>query len=255
MWMLPSTFSVWEEGTMHTTSRGALFLIGGAAELVFADFVRLAGGPSAHIVVITHASSSPRQSGNAISDALRKHGVTRVTVITPRGEQRLPTDTDAVYIGGGDQNRLVRLLDASGLAQQIRDANRRGALVAGTSAGAAAASYVMMAGETDDYRKGVIKQGTIRLGIGLCLRSGVVVDTHFGERKRHARLRMAVGTMDAVIGVGLDEDTAAYITGNDVEVFGAGKVWVYTAGGGTDFETIARAATERNYSVGEKFTL
>jgi cyanophycinase len=240
---------------MNTRISGALFLIGGAADLVFADFVRLAGGPSAHIVVIPHASGSPRQSGNAIRDALRKQGVTRITIITPRGEQRLPSDTDAIFIGGGDQNRLVKLLDASGLGQQIRDANRRGVLVAGTSAGAAGAAHVMMAGETDDYQKGVIKQGTILLGKGLCLRSGVVFDTHFGQRKRQARLRMALGTMDAVIGLGLDEDTAAYITGNNVEVFGAGKVWVYTAGGGTDFVTIAQAATERTFTAGEKFTL
>ncbi len=240
---------------MNTKIPGALFLIGGAADLVFADFVDLAGGPSAHIVVITHASGSPRQSGNAIRDALRKHGVTRITIITPRGEQKLPTDTDAIFIGGGDQNRLVKLLDRSGLGQQVRDANRRGVLVAGTSAGAAGAAYVMMAGETDDYRKGVIKQGTVLLGKGLCLKSGVVFDTHFDQRKRQARLRMVLGAMDAVSGLGLDEDTAAYITGNDIKIYGAGKVWVYTTGGGTDFETIARAATETTYSAGDKFTL
>lgn len=240
---------------MNNQTTGALFLVGGAADLVFADFVSLAGGPSAHIVVITHASGSPRQSGDDIRDALRKQGVTRITIITPRGEQRLPTDTGAIFMGGGDQNKLVERLEASGLGQQIRDASRRGVLVAGTSAGAAAAAHVMMAGETDDYQKGVIKQGTILLGKGLCLRSGVVVDTHFDERKRQARLRMALGVMDAVCGLGLDEDTAAYITGNDVKVYGAGKVWVYTTCGGTDFETIARAARETTYSKDDTFKL
>lgn len=234
---------------------GALFLIGGGADLVFADFAHLAGGRSAHIVVITHASRSPRESGDAIVAGLLKHGVTRVTVITPEGDQRLPAGTTAILIGGGDQNRLVKLLEGSGLGQEIRDANRRGILVGGTSAGAAAAAHVMMAGETDDYRKGVIKQGTILLGKGLCLLSGVVIDTHFRQRVRQARLRMALGTMDGVVGVGLDEDTAVYIKGRHVRVYGSGKVSVYTAGGGTTFQTIARKAKRRLYRAGDKFRL
>jgi cyanophycinase len=236
----------------HT--RGALFLVGGAADKVFADFVRLAGGPSAHIAILTHASEVPQKRADEISASLRQCGVSRITVLMPE-HATLPQDVDAVFISGGDQNRLVELLDKNGLAQQVRDANRRGVLVAGTSAGAACVAYVMMAGNTDDWDKDILKLGTVLLGKGLCLQTGIVVDTHFGNRNRQGRLRVVLGMLDDIVGIGLDEDTAAYIVGDQVEVFGVGKVRIYTRGAGSDFDTIAKNAVETTYSAGDKFAL
>lgn len=242
-----------EEGAMEIRENGALFLIGGSADTVIEDYVRLAGGPTAHVVIITHASSVPEEAGNEIADQLRTYGVTQITVMLP-DDHDLPADVDAIYIAGGDQNRLVDRLDESGLAQQVRDAVRRGVL-AGTSAGAAAAAFVMVAGNTDDWDKDVVDARKVLFAKGLCLRAGIVVDTHFGQRRRQNRMRTAVGMFEGVVGIGLDEDTAVYITGNDCEVFGAGTVWVYTRNGGDDFLSIARNAIERTFTAGQKFKL
>jgi cyanophycinase len=238
---------------MKNRKKRALFLIGGASDTVFKDFVRLAGGRKSHFAVITHASSIPEEVGADIEQSLRDCGVTRITVLLPEHKD-LPEDVDAIYIGGGDQVRLVERLEASGLGQQVRDAVRRGVL-AGTSAGAAAAAFVMIAGSTDDWDKDVIKLGTVLFGKGLGLHSGIIVDTHFGERNRQNRLRTAVGMYDDVVGIGLDEDTACHITGNRCRVYGAGKVWVYTRNGGHDFMSIAVNAKEETYSRGGRFSL
>jgi cyanophycinase len=237
---------------MKSKKKGALFLIGGAADTVFADFVRLAGGSSAHIAVITHASGEAKESGDNIAAALRQLGVTRVSVLLPN-RRNLPAGVTAIYIGGGDQNRLVKLTEANGLAQQIRDANRRGVLVAGTSAGAAGAVQVMIAGDNNWKKR--IRLGAVLFGTGLCLRANLIVDTHFGQRKRQSRLRIALGMFDDVVGLGLDEDTAAYIVGDTVEVFGKRKVRLYTRDGGTEFRSIARGCKETTYSAGGKFAL
>jgi cyanophycinase len=236
----------------HT--KGALFLVGGAADKAFADFVRLAGGPSVHIAVLTHASEVPQKRADEISASLQQCGVSRITILMPE-HATLPQDVDAVFISGGDQNRLVELLDKNGLGQQVRDANRRGVLVGGTSAGAACVAYVMMAGNTDDWAEDTLKLGTVLLGKGLCLRSAIVVDTHFGNRNRQSRLKVVLGMLDDIVGIGLDEDTAVHIAGDTVEVFGVGKARIYTRGDGSEFLTIAKGTVEITYSAGNKFTL
>lgn len=261
----------------NSNSRGALFLIGGGAEKVYADFVRIAG-EDAHFVVLTHASEVPKQRRDTIAKGLIAAGARRITAFLPSGYVTritaengvetgrntrfekiavLPEDVGAIFISGGGQDRLVELLTKNGMAQQVRDANRRGVPVAGTSAGAAAAAFVMMNDNSDEWSndRSLIKVGAIELDMGLCLIPGIVFDTHFGERKRQTRLRMALGMLDGVIGIGMDEDTTVCIIGDQCEVFGVGKVRVYTRGGGNDFVSIARGAIETEYVAGEKFTL
>lgn len=238
------------------TKKGALFLVGGAADTVYADFVRLAGGPSAHIAILTHASEVPQKRADEISAGLKASGVTRITVLMPDDTQ-LPDDVDGIFISGGNQLTVVKLLEKSGLGQQIRDANRRGVIIGGTSAGAAAAGFLMLIGNTEEWYedRDAIRLGRVILWKGLGLRSGIVFDTHFGQRKRQTRLRMVLGMFDDIIGIGLDEDTAVYINGDNCEVFGVDKVCVYTRGAGNDFQSIAKESIETTYSKGDKFLL
>src|SRR5262245_41838540 len=104
---------------MHRANNtGALFMVGGGSDTVFPHFVKLAGGAGAHIAVVTHASAYHRQSFEAVAKALRAEGVTRITPLTPTTPPVMPADVDAIYLGGGDQSRLVRAADKNGLGEQ-----------------------------------------------------------------------------------------------------------------------------------------
>jgi cyanophycinase len=240
---------------------GALYLIGGAADKTMSDFVRLTGGADKHFVILTHASAIPRQRGNQVTAQLKALGVKRITVITPRTKnQTIPLDADAVFMSGGDQLRLVRLLTNSGLLIQLLQAQRRGVIIAaGTSAGAAAVAYIMIAG---GMRDGVLDLNKLVLAKGLCLLPGVVVDTHFGNRGRENRLRAALAWLEDVCGIGLDEDTAVYITSDGVcTVYGEGEVWLFEhdrevqLDGSATLEDVARSVKLNKFGAGQRFTL
>jgi cyanophycinase len=240
--------------------QGSLFLIGGGSDSIFSDFVKLAGGAGAHIAVVTHATAYYRQAFDSTAAALRSLGVTRITPLTPRTPPVLPADVTAIYMSGGDQSRLVRLTDKNGLAEQIRDALRRGVLVAGTSAGMAGAAHVMIADGMSDR---VLRRNSLVLGKGLCLICGVVFDTHFGQRNRQNRARAAVATVSGACCLGNDEDTAVHIIGRRCRVYGPGEAWLYqapeltklTAGQVVSWEYIAENATCQRFKSGQEFDL
>ena len=65
------------------------------------------------------------------------------------------------------------------------------------------------------------------LAAGLGLLSGVVIDQHFDQRTRYGRLLSLVARSPSLLGVGIDEDTAAVITGERLlEVVGSGCVFI-----------------------------
>ncbi len=107
----------------------------------------MAGGKDAHIVVLGHASGSPRQAAESVRSSLISLGAANVTILTPRSKGRIEANIDAIFISGGDQERLVKLADKLGLSEQIREACSRGVLIGGTSAGAAACAPI------NDYRR------------------------------------------------------------------------------------------------------
>jgi cyanophycinase len=232
-----------------------LFIIGGAADKCYTEFLRLAGGKHAHIVVLSHASSQPRQSGDDVKMTLERLGATNVKVMTPRSTGGIGADVDAIFMAGGDQSRLVRLLDKQGLSEQVRDALRRGVLVAGTSAGAAACAPIMIEGGMSD---GVLRRDSLLLGKGLSLIPNAVVDTHFAERGRFNRLRAALATLAGTVGIGLDQDTAVFIRGGKATVFGVGSVYVYRrdpTSVGKSWEEIAAAAVVEKLQAQQSFTI
>jgi cyanophycinase len=232
-----------------------LLAIGGAADKCFSDFLNLAGGPHASIIVLGHASASPRQSGEAVKASLAALGATRVKVMTPRTAGGIDDDVDAIYMTGGDQSRLVRLLDRHLLSEQVRDACRRGVLVAGSSAGAAAMPPVMIA---DGMGDGQLRRDSLLLGKGLCLLPATVVDTHFAQRNRFNRLRAALATVPGTVGIGLDEDTGVYIENGIARVVGVGNAHVYSRDASSQsvkWEDVAADVLIQHYGVGQSFSL
>src|SRR5439155_26236595 len=214
---------------------GPVMVIGGAEDklgerVILSRFVQLAGGAQAHIVVISTASSL----GNAATDLYRhifaRVGADRVTGLRPEtreeaNDQRTVDalkDATGIFMTGGNQLRLSSVIGGTKLGGAVLDAHGRGIVVAGTSAGASAVATHMMAfgssGATPKHR-----MAHVSVGLGLLV--NVVVDQHFEQRTRLGRLLAVAAQSPSLIGLGLDEDTAAIVHHDEaLEVLGRGAV-------------------------------
>jgi cyanophycinase len=141
---------------------------------------------------------------------------------------RAVRQASGVFFTGGDQLRITALLGGTPLERALRRAFRAGCLVAGTSAGASAASTTMIVGGQAEVAP---QRSAIRLAPGLGLLPGVVVDQHFAERGRIGRLLAALAQNPRALGLGLDEDTAAEVRAGRLRVLGSGAATVCDAAG------------------------
>ncbi len=219
--------------------RGWIIPIGGAEEkdnapAILKRFVQLAGGDRADIVVIPTASQM-RDTGVRYERLFAALGAERVTAIdfdTRRDAEeggrleRLQQAT-GVFFTGGNQLRLSTLIGGTAIAKAVRALNAAGVPVAGTSAGAAFISEHMIA--FGDEGSSPIA-GSVRLAPGLGLTNRFIIDQHFRQRDRLGRLLTALAYNPFAIGLGLDEDTAAFIApDNTVHVQGSGGITVVDA--------------------------
>ena len=219
--------------------RGWLVPIGGALfdPAIFMRFLALCGGPGARVAIIPVASRLPR-TGEEYADAFRRHGVGDVAVVDFRS--RVDSEhpdvlaelarCDGVFFTGGDQVRLAEVLGGTPAARIIRRRSAEGMPVAGTSAGASYLSERMIARGWSGPRP---RPGMVTLATGLGLAPRLVIDQHFRERRRQGRLLAAVALTPGAAGVGVDENTAAFLAPDGtMEVVGAGSVTVVRAGPG-----------------------
>lgn len=216
---------------------GVLMMIGGAEDklgrrTILGRFVRLAGGPDARVAVISTASSLGAATTELYRAVLGRLGVHDIRGPLPLtraeadSDEVVDTVEDAtgVFLTGGNQQKLSSVVAGTRLGDAITAAYQRGAVIAGTSAGASAQSRHMVAfGAPGDTPK----QRMAQLSAGLGLIEGVVVDQHFEQRNRIGRLLAVVAASPSLLGLGIDEDTAAVITaGRLLEVLGRGAVTV-----------------------------
>ena len=219
--------------------RGWIVPIGGAEEkenspAILRRFVELAGGSSADIVVIPTASQL-LSTGARYERIFADLGAERVTAIDfdtrrdcnePGRLERLQ-QASGVFFTGGNQLRLSTLLGGTPIAKAVRALNAAGVPVAGTSAGAAFISEHMIA--FGDEGSTPIAGG-VRLAAGLGLTNRFIIDQHFRQRDRLGRLLTALAFNPFAVGLGLDEDTAAFIgPDNTVHVQGSGGITVVDA--------------------------
>lgn len=134
---------------------------------------------------------------------------------------------DLLFLTGGDQERLVDVLIDTPLHALIRERHRDGVLaIAGTSAGASALGAHMPVGDLDEQFAGPPQPLHRALG----LMPALVIDQHFAQRKRHARLLRLVSLDPRRLGVGIDEDTALLIRPDvDLRIVGSGAATVVDA--------------------------
>lgn len=220
-------------------TRGWIVPIGGAENKendrrILARFVEVSGGSAADIVVIPTASRL-HETGLRYEQLFRELGAARVSVMdfdTRRdcheaGRLQRLEEASGVFFTGGNQLRLTTLLGGTPVAKVIRVRNAHGVTVGGTSAGASILSEHMIA-FGDDGSSAI--SGSVRLAPGLGLTNRFVIDQHFRQRDRLGRLLTALAYNPFAVGIGLDEDTAAFIGPDNVlEVEGSGAVTVVDA--------------------------
>jgi cyanophycinase len=133
-------------------------------------------------------------------------------------------DATGIFMTGGNQLKLTTILGGTPVAKLVRLRNAAGVHVAGTSAGAAFLSehMIAMGDEGSTPRAGMV---TMCAGLGLTNR--FIVDQHFRQRDRLGRLLTALAYNPFAVGLGVDEDTAAFIGPDEtVESVGSGAVTV-----------------------------
>src|SRR5205823_9744914 len=154
----------------------------------------------------------------------------RVPFIRNRDEALDPRNADLVrtaagiFITGGDQYALTQALDRTPVEEAIREAYGKGAVVAGTSAGATAMGRPMIVagGGSGELRKGMVQMSHGLAWAG----DDIIIDTHFGARGRFPRLTSAVAEHPAALGVGIDENTCLLVDANGhCTVAGTGVIY------------------------------
>lgn len=208
-----------------------LMAIGGALDFedpaIFQEFIKRAGGTGAKIVVLPQASSLP-ETGKEYSQVFKTLGVKKNPISL---EFRDRTEADrkqhldlirkatGIFIAGGTQMRLTSLLGGTKFEEELLAAYRRGAVIAGTSAGTAVQSKLMIA-----YGRGgpTPREGMARFSAGFGFTDRIVFDQHFRQRDRLGRLMYAISMHPGALGVGVDENTAA-IVDDDNQITVCGK--------------------------------
>jgi cyanophycinase len=141
---------------------------------------------------------------------------------------RLLSGAGGIFITGGDQYTLAQTLDRSPVEEAIMAAYSRGAVVAGTSAGATAMGRPMIVagGGSGEFKMGIVQMSH---GLGW-VGDDVIIDTHFGARGRFPRLASAVAEHPAALGVGIDENTCLLLDPEwQGRVAGAGVIYFIDA--------------------------
>lgn len=217
--------------------RGYLVPIGGAEEKfrtpkILSRFARICGGKEARIAVIPTASRLA-ETGPRYEAIFGEIGVGEV--FTLPFEQRSDCEREdwlaqlesatGVFMTGGNQLRISTTVGGTSVAEMIRERNRTGALhVAGTSAGASIMAEHMIAYGDEGSTP---RSDMVTLAPGLGLTHNVIIDQHFRQRDRLGRLLTSLAYNPRPIGIGLDEDTAAFIAPDDtIEVVGSGAITV-----------------------------
>ena len=208
-----------------------LIAIGGALDFeepaIFLEFIKRAGGEMAKIVILPQASSLP-ETGQEYRQIFKKLGVKNKPVSLEFRERaqadrkphlELLQQATGIFIAGGTQMRLTSLFGGTKFEQELLAAYRRGAVVAGTSAGTAVQSKIMIA-----YGRGgpTPRERIAQFSTGFGFTDRVIFDQHFRQRDRLGRLVYAISMHPGVLGVGVDENTAAIVE-DDRQITVCGK--------------------------------
>jgi cyanophycinase len=223
-----------------TRSEGKLIAIGGAEDrendsAILKEFLRLAKGPKARIVVMTVATNLVEEVARDYTTAFKRLGVDDVQVVDVSKREDAQSEAGikaveqatGIFFTGGDQLHITALLGGSRLHQMLYEKFRNGVVIAGTSAGASMMGNSMI---ISGDRNETPRFGRVDIGPGMDFMIGAIIDTHFSQRGRSGRLLTAVAHFPQDLGIGIDENTALVITNDHFDVMGEGAVTVIDAG-------------------------
>lgn len=168
-----------------------------------------------------------------------------------------------IFITGGDQNKFMNLVHSTPIEEAIKKAFQQGSVIAGTSAGAAVMSEIMITGDenySEEYSMTYDKiwkgNGIYQTGLGML--QGAIIDQHFVVRSRHNRLLSALCDFPGHMGIGIDESTAIVVSGDSAMVVGDSQVLLYSPQDTCDYHFKHYAPKNVRLSIlisGEKFAL
>jgi cyanophycinase len=222
---------------MRKKPKGSLMIIGGGdkrseALSIFEEIVRQVAPTKQPLLLITVATYSPDGAADEYVQIFKDLGFERVELLDIRtreeaydqGNVQRCDRIGGVFFTGGDQLRITSQVGDSPLYRCLQDHYLDGALIVGTSAGAAAMPNTMIISGPSDESNRV---SALSMAPGLGLIEDVVIDSHFAERGRMGRLLGAVAQNPRNLGLGIDESTAVLVErGEHFRVLGDGAVYV-----------------------------
>lgn len=226
-----------EEAYLRPSAQGNLFIIGGGSrpDALVQSLVDLSLKDGGYGLVFTQSSGEPDTSFHYINIQLENYTEAPIHHIDSIDILNFPLDSikaaSLIYITGGNQNNfLKRVPQASQNA--IMEAYQRGATIAGTSAGAALMSEVMITGDQNFEPEYESTYSWLRYGNGiyqpgLGLLDSIIIDQHFVARSRYNRLISALADTDYPYAIGIEESTALVVSPEAFSVTGEGQVMVF----------------------------
>ncbi|HRX66808.1 MAG TPA: cyanophycinase [Tenuifilaceae bacterium] len=222
---------------------GKLYIIGGGKRPpeMIEQLVALSGvNEGKYIVVLPFASEDVDTAAYYAMRQFKNVGVKKITWFDfrkgkPMAQQKIDSIVNAgmIYISGGDQNRFMDIAQGTPLFDALHAAYQKGAVIAGTSAGAAVQSKKMITGNQlinpnmEGYR--TIQPKNIEITEGLGLLETAIIDQHFIWRSRMNRLISVAIENPNELAIGIDESTAILVEGDSATVFGVSQVLVLNA--------------------------
>jgi cyanophycinase len=231
----------------NTQGKGKLFIIGGGerTDSMMTELVKLSGTDTAgYVFVLPMASSLPdsaviwAREDFSVTGALHLSGYNfKADTLAPAEKLDSLRKARLIYISGGDQSRFMAVALSTPVAKAVREAYAAGAVISGTSAGAAVMSGKMITGNQLKHPEAesgfvTIESANVELATGLGLLDNIVIDQHFIKRQRLNRLLAVSAENPGQLCVGIDESTAIIVDGDKATVTGIGQVIVLRNQGG-----------------------
>lgn len=231
----PPATSVPAESGAFPVAKGNLVIVGGAMRdpVIVKRFLEMAGGNDAPIVVIPTAGAEEKydQTWTGLQQ-FREAGATKLTVLHTRDRKVADSEefveplktARGVFFPGGRQTRLAESYLDTRTQREIEAVLERGGVVGGTSAGASILASFLVRGDT---RGNEIMVGEFVRGFAFLPNSAI--DQHVLRRNRQFDLMPIIAAHPELLGIGIDENTAIVVTGEEFEVIGQSYVTIHDA--------------------------
>ena len=233
-------------------TKGTLVIIGGGEKTneIMERIVNLAGGFDSKIIIIPNASGYPKEAAISTVEQFNNIGCTNVDYILFTREDadkdslvEILNGADVIFFSGGDQSYLTRDMLNTKLLDKVFEIYNTGGVIAGTSAGAAVMSKIMITGNelinTESSENFIsIQKNNIEVTEGFGFINNAFIDQHFVKRKRLNRTISVVLENPNMLGIGIDESTCIVVNPDETfEVLGENQVIVFDASNSTNIKT------------------